>query len=164
MAPRLLGTTRTTPEGDGAIRIQERVQASATEVWAALTDPARLGRWLGEVEGDLRAGGEFRARFFASGWEGTGRIEACEPPRRLAVVTRDVDDPTDHAGEVTLTREGEATVVSWEERGMPAELVAAYAAGVQIHVEDLATYLAGGERIDAAARFGELFAAYREAD
>ena len=34
-------------------------------------DPLRLARWLGEVEGDLRLGGEYRARFFASGWEGT---------------------------------------------------------------------------------------------
>ena len=49
------------------------------DVWSALTDPSRLARWYGEVEGDLRLGGQFRARLFASGWEGTGRVDAFEP-------------------------------------------------------------------------------------
>ena len=38
-------------------------------------------------------GGEFRARFFASGWEGTGRVEVCEPPRRLQMLTSSPDEP-----------------------------------------------------------------------
>ena len=74
--------------------------------------PARV--WLGEVEGDLRPGGEFRARFFASGWEGTGRIEVCEPPRRLLVLTTDADDPHDHAIEAALTADGDRR--SWPGR------------------------------------------------
>jgi hypothetical protein len=32
---------------------------------------------------------------------------------------------------------------------------------VQVHVEDLAAYLSGHERCDAATRFGELFPAYQ---
>lgn len=35
-----------------------------------------------KFEGDLRLGGEFRARFSASGWEGTGRVDVCEPLRQ----------------------------------------------------------------------------------
>ena len=64
--------------------------------------------------------------------------------------------------EVTLTPEGDETILVWEERGMPLDLVAAYGAGIQVHVEDLAAYLAGRERCDAEARFDELFPAYRE--
>jgi hypothetical protein len=45
---------------------------------------------------------------------------------------------------------------------MPVALVAAYGAGVQVHVEDLAACLAGGERCEAEARFGELFPLYQE--
>jgi len=45
---------------------------------------------------------------------------------------------------------------------MPVDLLAAYGAGVQVHAEDLAAYLAGRERCDAAARFDELFPAYQE--
>jgi hypothetical protein len=57
---------------------------------------------------------------------------------------------------------GDQTIVVWEERGMPADLVAAYGAGIQVHVEDLAAHLAGRERCDADARFDELFPAYQE--
>ena len=41
-----------------------------------------------------------------------------------------------------------------------AEQIAAYGAGDQIHVEDLAAYLAGGERCDARARWQQLRPAY----
>lgn len=161
---RILGSLRA-DDGNGAVRMEDSLESPAGEVWAALTDPARLAEWLGEVEGDLRSGGEFRARFVASGWTGTGRIDACEPPRRLLVVTRDADDARPefgHAIEVTLTPDGDGTFVAWEERGMPLEYLAAYGAGIQVHVEDLASYLAGGGRCDAAARFEELVPAYEE--
>ena len=32
------------------------------DLWSALTDPRRLARWYGEVEGDLRLGGELQVR------------------------------------------------------------------------------------------------------
>jgi len=145
--------------------MEDRLAAPIDDVWPALSDPDSLAVWLGEVKGDLRLGGEFRARFYASGWEGTGRIEACEPPRRLLVVTKDAgepDEPFGHVIEATLTSDGDRTRLVWEERGMPMELVAAYGAGVQVHVEDLAAYLAGGARCDAEARFGQLLPAYQE--
>ena len=95
--------------------------------------PRRLAGWLGEVEGDLRLGGEFRAHFFASGWEGTGRVEACEPPHRLLVMTRDADEPDgdEHAVEATLTADGDQTILVWEDRGMPLGQLGAYGAGVR---------------------------------
>jgi uncharacterized protein YndB with AHSA1/START domain len=158
---RILGSLRSA-EGKGVVRMEDRFDADVADVWSALTDPRRLVRWLGEVDGDLRLGGEFRAHFFASGWEGTGRIEACEPPQQLLVVTRQADQPEEQVIEVTLTAEGDETILVWEERGMPLDLRAGYGAGVQVHVEDLAAYLAGGERCDAAARFAELFPAYQE--
>src|SRR5690349_9829463 len=134
---RILGSLGSA-EGKGVVRMENRLDAALEDVWSALTDPRRLSSWLGEVEGDLRPGGEFRARFLASGWEGTGRIEACEPPQHLLVLTRQPNSPEEQAIEVTLTRDGDAARLVWEERGMPLELVAAYGAGVQVHVEDLA--------------------------
>lgn len=161
---RILGSLRT-DDGNGAVRMEDRLDSPADDVWSALTDPARLADWLGEVEGDLRPGGEFRALFVASGWKGTGRIEVCEPSQRLLVATRDADDPGPefgHAIEVTLAPDGDGTFVAWEERGLPLEYLAPYGAGIQVHVEDLASYLAGGGRCDAAARFGELLPAYED--
>ena len=86
--------------------MEDRYDTDIDDLWSALTDPQRLARWLGEVDGDLRQGGEFRARYFASGWEGTGRVEVCEPSRRLLVLTKDADEPGEHAIEVTLAAEG----------------------------------------------------------
>ena len=40
-------------------------------------------------------------------------------------------------------------------------MVAGYGAGIQVHVEDLAAYVAGGERCDSDARMGVLFPAYQ---
>jgi uncharacterized protein YndB with AHSA1/START domain len=160
---RILGSLRSA-DGQGAVRMEDRFDTDVDEVWSALTDPRRLADWLGEVEGDLRLGGEFRARFFASGWEGSGRVDVCEPPHRLLVLTKDADEPgePEHAIEATLTADGDKTTLVWEERGMPLDLLAAYGAGVQVHVEDLGAYLAGRERSDAAARFEELFPAYKD--
>jgi len=158
---RIVGSLGST-EGKGIVRMEDRFDTHIDDVWSALTDPGRLARWLGEVEGDLHLGGEFRAHFFASGWEGTGRVEACEPPQRLLVLTKQPDKPDEQVIEVTLTADNEETILVWEERDMPLDLRAAYGAGVQVHVEDLAAYLAGRERCDADARFDELFPAYQE--
>lgn len=158
---RILGILRSA-DGKGVVRMEDRFATDINDLWSALTDPRRLTRWLGEVEGDLRLGGKFRARFFASGWEGTGRIEACEPPQRLLVLTKHVRQSDEHPIEVMLTADGDHTILVWEERGMPLDQLAAYGAGIQIHVEDLADHIAGRELRDAAARWDELELAYRD--
>jgi len=156
---RIVGTLRTA-DGKGVVRMEDRFDTDIDDLWSALTDPGRLVRWLGEFEGDLRLGGEFRARFFASGWEGTGRVDVCEPPRHLLVMTRQDRQEEEHAIEATLTADGDHTVLILEERGMPVNLLAAYGAGIQVHIEDLAAHIAGRERCDADARWGELQPAY----
>jgi uncharacterized protein YndB with AHSA1/START domain len=160
-AGRILGSLRSA-DGKGVVRMEDRIGTHIDDLWSALTDPSRLARWYGEIEGDLSVGGEYRARLFASGWEGTGRVEACEPPRRLLVTIKDADEPGEGVIEVTLAADGDQTIVVWEERGMPLDYLAAFGAGIQVHVEDLAAYLAGRERVDSKARWDELMPAYRE--
>ena len=158
---RILGTLGSA-EGKGVVRMEDRVDTGIHEVWSALTDRLRLASWYGEVAGDLSLGGEFRARLFATGWEGTGRVAVCDPPRRLVVMTKEPADSDEGPIEVALATDGNQTIVVWEERGMPLEYLAGYGAGIQIHVEDLVGYLAGRERCDAKARFAELFPAYQD--
>ena len=153
---RILGSLHSA-NGKGVVRMEDRFDTDIDEVWSALTDPSLLAGWYGEVEGDLRLGGEYRARLFASGWEGTGRVDACEPPRRLLLVIKHAGEADEQVIEVSLTADGDQTIVVWEERDMPLDLLSAYGAGVQIHVEDLADHLAGRERRDdAKARWDEL--------
>jgi len=157
---RILGSLRSA-DGKGVVRMEDRFDTDIGDVWSALTDPSRLVRWIGEVSGDLRLGGEYRFRFFASGAEGTGRVEVCEPPRRL-LLAHDTDQPDVRAIEATLAADGDKTVLVIEERGMPVNLLAAYGAGVQVHVEDLGAHLARRERCDSDARWDELQPAYEK--
>ena len=54
---RILGSLRSA-DGKGIVRIEDHFDTGIDELWLALTDPRRLARWIGEVEGDLRLGGE----------------------------------------------------------------------------------------------------------
>jgi uncharacterized protein YndB with AHSA1/START domain len=97
-------------------------------------------------------------------------VEACEPPRRLLVTTRETEEsylrgqgvpPYDEAIEATLTADGGQTILVIEVTGMPLDKIAFYGAGWQIHAENLAAYLAGREPGDAEARWDELVPAYQ---
>ena len=160
-AGRILGSLRTA-DGKGIVRMEDRFDTDIDDLWSALTDPRRLARWIAEVDGDLRLGGEFH-RASADG-ESTGRVDACEPPRRLVVTFRDSDpqpgQPAQTEIEVTLSPDGDGTLLVAEERGLPVPLLAAYGAGVQIHVENLADHIAGRDRGDDEARWGALLPAY----
>jgi uncharacterized protein YndB with AHSA1/START domain len=157
---RILGSLRAA-DGAGVVRIEDRYGTDIGDLWAALTDPGRLARWYGQVEGDLRPGGEFHARIDSSGWDGTGHVDACEPPRRLLVTTKGADEPYHEVIEATLTADGDQTILVIEARGMPLDLLGAYGAGYQIHAENLAAHLAGRERV-ADARWDELAPAYQD--
>src|SRR6266705_309217 len=111
---RILGSLRSA-DGTGVVRIEDRYETDIDDLWSAFTDPGRLARWYGQVEGDLRPGGEFRLHVESADMDGTGRVEACEPPQRLLVTTRETDEsyqrakggpPYHEAIEVTLTANG----------------------------------------------------------
>src|SRR5260221_10820256 len=88
---RILGSLRSA-DGTGVVRIEDRYDTDIDDLWSALTDPGRLAGWYGQVEGDLRPGGEFRLYIESADLESTGRVEASEPPRRLLGTTRETDE------------------------------------------------------------------------
>jgi uncharacterized protein YndB with AHSA1/START domain len=158
----VLGSLRSV-DGEGVVRMEDRLDTGIDDLWGALTDPDRLAHWFGEVQGDLSQGGEFRVRIALSG-ERTGQVDAWEPPQRLLLTMRDPDprpgQPEQTVIEARLIAEGAQTRLVWEERGMPVDLLPAYGAGIQIHVEHLADYISGRELRDVEARWNELFPAY----
>ncbi len=158
--PRILGSLRSA-DGKGVVRMQDRFDTGIDDLWSAITEPRRLARWIAEVEGEPRLGGEFRARF-TSQWEGTVRVEVCEPPHRLMVVTRADSRPGELVIEATLTADGDQTILVIEARGMRPDQLPDYGAGWQVHVEDLAAHIAGRERCDIEARWDELLPAYQD--
>jgi uncharacterized protein YndB with AHSA1/START domain len=168
-AGRILGSLRSA-DGKGVVRVADRYDTDIDNLWAAITDPARLAGWYAKVEGDLRPGGEFHIYVQTDDWEGTGRVEACESPGWLVVTTRESDEswqkgqgvpPYDETIEATLTADGGHTQLVIEVRSMPLDAVAFYGAGWQIHAENLAAYLAGSERGDSQRRWEDLLPAYQ---
>jgi uncharacterized protein YndB with AHSA1/START domain len=156
----LIGTLRRTADGRGAVRMEDRYDTGIDDLWSALTDPARLARWVADVAGDLRVGGHFQARF-TSGWEGPGRVDGCEAPHHL-LVTLSPGTEEETAVEATLTAEDGRTRLVVEERGIPVDQLAGHGAGWQAHVEDLAAHLRGEPVADWAARWQALIPDYAQ--
>jgi uncharacterized protein YndB with AHSA1/START domain len=158
----VLGRLRTV-DGEGVVRMEDRLDTGIDDLWGALTDPDRLAHWYGEVEGELSQGGEFRVRIAIAG-ERRGRVDACVRPHRLLLTMRDPDpqpgQPDQTVIEAQLIAEGGQARLVWEERGMPVNLLPAYGAGIQIHVEHLADYIDGRELRTVEDRWNELFPAY----
>ena len=147
-------------DGKAVVRMEDRYRTDVDDLWSAITDPRRLARWVARVDGDLRVGGAFHASF-TSGWEGPGRVDVCEPPRRLLVtMSPGEDDQTEIEAE--LVRDGEVTRLVIEERGIPLGEAPDHGAGWQAHVEDLAAHLAGRPTAEWHTRWTELIPAYRE--
>ncbi len=86
---RSLGLTKL-PAGDARTVVLTRTYAADPEdVWDALTTPDRLARWFLPVEGDLRAGGNYRLPDSTR-----GDILACDPPRLLHITWLYGEDAT----------------------------------------------------------------------
>ncbi len=78
--------------GEGSELVLTRVfRAPADDVWRSVTEPERTARWFGPWEGEAGPGRTVRLRLaYEEGqpWCDV-RIEACEPPHRLAVSMED---------------------------------------------------------------------------
>jgi len=151
---------RSLGDGKGAVRMEDVYATDIEDLWSALTEPARLARWIGEVQGEFRLGGRLQARFTSS-WEGPAQIEICERPHRL-VVTLAPGGPDETVVEATLADEGDKTRLVIEERGLLMESLDGHGAGWQSHVEDLAAHLQGRPASDWRTRWTALRPTYRE--
>jgi uncharacterized protein YndB with AHSA1/START domain len=79
-------------EQDGRhVLVQTRTfDAPIEDVWAAVTEPERLARWIGTWTGDPESG-SVHFRMLYEGEEHAGEameIRVCEPPRRLHLTSR----------------------------------------------------------------------------
>jgi uncharacterized protein YndB with AHSA1/START domain len=108
----------TTREATGRVEVRDTTylvlertfRAPVEAVWAAVTEPERLARWIGTWTGDPAAG-EVAFRMLYEGEDmppESMRIDACNPPRHLAVTSEmpyDADTGTD---------QGSATRTTWQ--------------------------------------------------
>ncbi len=116
--------------GEGrTIRLRRTYDAPIDDVWDALTNPERIGRWFLPVSGDYRLGGRFQFEGNAG-----GEIVACERPNRLRVTWGYPEMGGDAAAsqlELRLSPDGdEATVFELEHTAVvPDDAWAEYGPG-----------------------------------
>lgn len=158
---RIIGTLRVVDDASldkGIVQMRDRFATSIDDLWSALTEPDRVARWIGEIDGDLKVGGTFNARL-TSHWEGPARVDVCDAPRRLVITMRPgQDDETIFTAQLSEADSGTDLVI--EESGLPLSEIYAHGAGWQVHVEDLATHIAGRTPGSWVDRWNELSAAY----
>ena len=74
-------------EGRPTLVIERTFRAPVEDVWAAVTEPDRLARWIGTWSGDP-ASGAVQFRMTAEGEDAeaeTTTVHECDPPRRLVL-------------------------------------------------------------------------------
>jgi uncharacterized protein YndB with AHSA1/START domain len=139
---KMIGTMRALDESRGSVRVEEVYDTAIDDLWEACTKPERLARWIAEVSGDLREGGTVHA-VFTSTWSGPARIDICDAPQHL-LLTTEPGAGDESQLEAWLVAEGPRTRLVVEERGLPVDSLHFYAAGWQVHLEDLGRSLASG--------------------
>lgn len=133
------------------------------DLWAAVTTPERLARWMEQYHGDLRLGGSWSAG--GSGAEPwvQGTVTACDAPRGFTTTWHALEEePTELVVRLEPAEGGTRLVL--EHDGVQS---LGYGAGWQTYLEQLARVLEdpeadlGGEGA-WQARFTELDSTYRE--
>lgn len=100
------GTRRVETGEAGTVLLRRTYDAGIADVWDAVTDPERLGRWFLPVTGEFKVGGRYQLEGNAG-----GEILECVEPERLRVSWLFGPDPGFGEVEVRLTAEGEERTV-----------------------------------------------------
>jgi uncharacterized protein YndB with AHSA1/START domain len=128
--------------------LRRSYDAEVADVWAAVSDPARLQRWFLPVTGELRPGGTYQL-------EGNvgGEIRTCEPPHHLVITWGMASSVVD----VRLSADGAGRTVVAIEHSVPLEIAGSGAGalyvgpGWDISVRALGRYLQGDVDEDPTA-------------
>ena len=138
-------TERTT-----SITREVRIAASPETIFPFFTDPQKMTKWKGtSADLDPTAGGGYRVDV-RPGAIAVGKYVEIDPPRRIVFTWGWEGDPNVPPGssrvEITLTPEGDGTLVTLTHSGLPGtEAGAAHADGWEHFLPRLATAAEGGD-------------------
>ena len=138
-----------------AVHFERLYDFTPAELWSAITDPTRLGRWLAQAQVDPGVGGHVRLAF--DGGRTEGRILTWDEPRIVEYEWRfDGEDESVVRFELRPQEFGTLLVLDHRRLGRTAGI--GYAAGWHAHLDALA----GGIELAAwQQRFEELLPTYR---
>jgi uncharacterized protein YndB with AHSA1/START domain len=131
-------TGRLVPTADGTDLVVTRVfRADIEDVWASVTEPDRTARWYGRWVGEGAPGRTIKVQMAyedQAPWSEM-HIDACDPPRRLALST------DDEAGvfriELLLTYAKGRTELQLVHRLETTEAVGEYGPGWEYYLDNL---------------------------
>ena len=153
--------TITVQSGTHTLRFERQLEFSPEEVWAALTEPARLGEWLAQANVVPGTQGSITLDFGEGGNE-TGLITAWDPPSLLAYEWNFVGEAPSHVRwELAAVDDGSATRLTLEHTRLTPEASPGYGAGWHAHLDQLEGHLAG-DVPDWSELFAELQPRYAE--
>ncbi|MCL3859886.1 SRPBCC family protein [Actinotalea sp. K2] len=112
----------------------DRVYATTVpDVWSAVTEPARLARWMTTYTGDLRLGGRWDAHETDGSVYCSGTVTECDPPHRY-VTTWEYEGVAPSTVTVTVTEHPEGALLVLQHDGIAQT---GYAPGWQAYLEQL---------------------------
>ena len=137
-----LGTVRA--EGNlRALRYERRYEASPDEVWAALTAPESIRRWLfADAVLEPRVGGDFRLAW-SGGEKAAGSVLVWEPPHVLE--TEWVEGEMHSILRFEISASGSGAVLVLDHRDVTRAKAPSMGAGWHAHLEALGDVLEGRE-------------------
>ena len=118
--------------------------APVADVWASLTDPERTARWFGAWKGDAAPGSAIQVQMMheeGQPWMDM-TIEACEPPRRLALSS--VHEYGSWRMDMELTESGGVTELRFTQHLTDTEGVGDLGPGWEFYLDALVASRDGG--------------------
>jgi uncharacterized protein YndB with AHSA1/START domain len=105
-----------------SVLLRRRYPTNQADLWDAVTNPERVGRWFGTIEGVTKAGNTVVVTALGQpGVSWTAELRQCEPTQRFVMSWRfnqqmeHHDDSTDEV-ELRFVPEGDATILELEHR------------------------------------------------
>lgn len=131
-------------DGRRVLRLTRRFDAPATDVWASVTDPARLERWIGTWRGD-RASGRVSFQMTAEGEapHEDVEIQECDPPRTLRLTMAVGEQAWDLA--LRLAESDGVTILTFDQLGIDPVEAESVGPGWEYYLDRLLVALAGGD-------------------
>jgi uncharacterized protein YndB with AHSA1/START domain len=128
-------------EGNDLV-LTRRFEAPIEDVWTSITNSESTARWYGSWSGTPGAGNTIKIRmaFEEGGPESEAHIDACEPPRRLALTTK---GKWGVKVEITLAQTGNVTELRFVHHLTDRKLARDMGPGWEYYLDNLVAARAG---------------------
>ncbi len=149
-------------DGLPAVRFDRRFATTAEDLWSAITEPARLARWLMPVGGELREGGRYTIDFGDDDLA-EGTVLECDPGRGFTVTWQIEGEPAGLVSARILTGDHDP-VLRLEHVQLPEDQGIGYAAGWHAYLDRLGAELSENDApddVDFGDRWSAVVTGYR---